>query len=572
MLTTSKRPSFVRKTRTSLLCVSLLLVSSCTGAASTDPSWEVELRARLQEFDRQDAPAVVVGIARQGETVFAEGFGMADLEQNIAATPDTIFHVASVSKQFTAFSIALLEMEEKVSREDDIREFLPYVPDYGTPVRIRHLIHHTSGLRSFGDLFMLGGQYMDGTWKQSQVVNLVAQQSALDFAPGSEYTYNNTGYSLLGEIVTAATGQTLREFTTENIFGPLDMTNTFVGDDETEIIPNRAKSYTSTSREDGSVTWKRHPLNFSTTGSTGLKSTASDLLKWGSNFSSLRDEKPELMEKVLPPSQLDDGTPINYGYALAEQYFASHRAIGHSGSEASFRARIAWFPEQDVSIVILSNFHIDNAALMHEIASIYLGETPSPEGNTIPPEVEQDPSLTTALEGSYLPEFGRLITLTSDQEQLIWSEQDGTVISEIIFHDDQSFETPGRRQYTYFTPEFDDQGEITGLIRHDEIDLNVRVPKVQPWQPDSDTLKGFEGRFYSGDVDQTYSFSVVDGVLLADSLWAPEPLVMTPSVEGRFDAEWPLNSVEFLRDAAGNVTSMTVHSGRVRNMIFEKQE
>lgn len=571
MLTINTHFSFVRKTGTSLICASLLLVGSCAGSASTDTSWEAELQARLQEFDRTDAPAIVVGISRQGETVFAQGFGQADLEQNVPATPDTVFHVASVSKQFTAFSIALLEMEGRISPEDDIRDYLPYVPDYGTPIRVRHLIHHSSGLRSFGDLFMLGGQYMDGTWKESQVVNLVARQSALDYAPGSEYTYNNTGYALLGEIVTAVTGQTLREFTTENIFAPLNMTKTFVGDDETEIIPGRAKSYTSIADEDGSIIWKRNPLNFSTTGSTGLKATVSDLLKWGSHFSSLSEETPELMDKLLPPSMLNDGTAVNYGYALAEQYFAGHKAIGHSGSEASFRARLAWFPEQDVSIVILSNFHIDNAALMNDIAAIYLGEATPVEGHSIPPEIAPDGALIAALEGSYLPEFGRLITLSADDGKLLWSERDGTVTSDIIFHDDSSFETPGRRQYTYFTPEYDALNEVTGLIRHDEVDLNVLVPRVQRWQPAPEELSKFAGHYYSADVDQTYSFSVVDGVLKADSLWAPEPLVMTPSTEGRFDAEWPLNSVHFQQNASGEVTGMTVHSGRVRNMIFEKR-
>lgn len=540
-------------------------------SACADPgeAWRQDVDSLLEVFDGDDRPGLVVAIERNGEVVFAEGYGMADLEHGIPITPESVFHVASVSKQFTAFSIALLEEEGRVDADADIRTYLAFMPDYGVVVRVRHLIHHTSGLRSFGDLFVLGGHDMEDSWHHGQVLNLLRRQTGLDFQPGTEHSYNNSGYALLAEIVSSVTGQSLREFTRERIFEPLSMDHTFVGDETGEIIPGRALAYVQIPGVNGAPEWQRSLLNFDTIGSTGLKTTALDLLKWGHNFSEPTVGTPELIEKLSQPGQLENGALVNYGYGLAVWTVAGHRAIRHSGSEAGYRAVITHFPESDVTIVMLANTPIDLGGLTEDVAQIYLGEGHEPEGEGDPAIVQGNLEQIEAITGVYQPEFGRMISLENQSGRLTWNVESWEPV-ELVFREDGSFEQGGRRYWEYFTPVFDASRNVTGLTQHTDPDMTVFIPRVDTvWHPGPAELEAFTGDFYCADVDQTYSFSIVDGQLVASSLWS-DPVVLKPSISDRFDGAWPLNSVVFDRDDEGMVMGLHVHSGRVRNMWFEK--
>lgn len=539
--------------------------------AQANETWQAELEALFAPYDQTDAPGLAVGIERDGEIVFARGYGMADLEHNVPVTPDTIFHAASISKQFTAFSIALLAQENALSVEDDIRVYLPDMPEFEEPVLVRHLISHTSGLRSFGDLFMLGGQEMDSVWRHGQVLSVIERQTALDFAPGSEHTYNNTGYALLAEITERASGQSMRDFLHDRVFAPLGMTHSRIGDDSTEIIPNRALSYAPGAAGDNELAWHRQFLNFETIGSTGLKTNVTDLLIWGHNFEELAESSPDLFRTISTSAALNDGTPINYAYGLTWQNFAGHRSIGHSGSEAAFRARIAHFPAENVSMVVLSNMHVDNASIVEDMARIYLGEGDDHLPGAIAPQIEPGPDLIDALAGTYLYEFGRLFTLEIVEGELIWSERDGASQSPLIFHADGSFEQEGRRHWTYFTPVYSDDGHsITALIRHDDPDRAVRMERTTQWSPEPSDLSIYEGDYFSPEVDQTWTIELKGNALYAHSLWSIHDLPLTPAIEDRFDSEWPLNTLIFDRDELGEITGLRIHSGRARNVIFSK--
>lgn len=223
----------------SILFAILISVMASVWADHSPPTREQRVDALFAQFDRRDSPGVAVGIFQNGKVLYCRGYGMADLEQGVAIGPDTIFHVASVSKHFTAFAVALLARDGKLRLDDDVRTYLPYVPDFGSVIRVRHLIHHTSGLRDQWDLFALGGKSFSDVLDTRQVINMISRQRTLNFTPGSATEYSNTGYTLLGEIVHATSGQTLREFTTQRMFQPLGMTHTFFYDDVTEIVPGR---------------------------------------------------------------------------------------------------------------------------------------------------------------------------------------------------------------------------------------------------------------------------------------------------------------------------------------------
>ena len=263
-----------------------------------------------------------------------------------------MFNLASVSKHFTAFAIALLAREGKIDLDADIRRYLPYMPDFGHVVTVNHLIHHTSGLRTSEILFELGGQDIGGVVHQAQIPQLAARQRELNFEPGSEYLYCNLAYSLLPEIVKAVTGKSFREFTRERIFEPLGMQRTLVQDDSSEIIPKRAQSYTK--GEDGKG-WVRALENYDVIGATGLMSNVQDMLKWAGNFAHPSVGDARLIEQIGAPGRLADGTPINYGFGLARQKFAGHEALMHTGSSAGYATLFAYFPKDDFAVAILMN-------------------------------------------------------------------------------------------------------------------------------------------------------------------------------------------------------------------------
>src|SRR5690606_11554757 len=259
-------------------------VAAETGAAD-EPPRAAALDAIFAEYSEGRSPGVSVGVLWNGRT-FARGYGYADLEQDVPITPDTVFHVASVSKQFTAFSAALVAADGALDLDADIRSVLPEVPDFRAadaamgPITPRQLVYHTSGLRDQWTLFALGGMGLDNRLRQQQILRMVARQEALNFPPGTDYTYSNTGYTLLAELVQRTSGKSFAEFAEARIFQPLGMTSTLFYDDVTELVPRRAHSY----EREGKGGWRRSLLNFDTAGATSLHTTAPDLLKWAQNI------------------------------------------------------------------------------------------------------------------------------------------------------------------------------------------------------------------------------------------------------------------------------------------------
>ena len=223
-------------------------------------------------FDKRDSPGCAVAVVNGGQPVFAKGYGMASLEHDLPITPTSAFYAASVSKQFTAFAVAMLAQQGKLSLDDDIRKWMPEVPDFGKTITVRHLIHHTSGLRDYFGLLGMTGWPNDGPITEARFLDLVSRQKALNFEPGSRHLYSNTGYVLLSILVKRVSGQTLREFADQAIFGPLGMSNSRFRDDHTMLVKNRAFAYSP--RAGG---WQMNIPGFDVVGDGGLFTTVEDL-------------------------------------------------------------------------------------------------------------------------------------------------------------------------------------------------------------------------------------------------------------------------------------------------------
>lgn len=252
----------------SLVCCCLVTTAL---AQNTEDPLTKKVDQLFATWDKPESPGAAIAVIKDGVVVYKRGYGSANLEYNVPITPQTVFHVASVSKQFTAFAIALLAHQGKLSLDDDIRKHLPEVPDFGKKITIRHLIHHTSGLRDQWTLLGMAGWRLDDVITKEHILKMVRHQKELNFDPGAENLYSNTGYTLLAVIVERVSGQSFRDYTDANIFKPLGMTNTHFHDDHERIVKNRAYSYSPAGPGGG---FKAAPLNYANVGATSLFTTA----------------------------------------------------------------------------------------------------------------------------------------------------------------------------------------------------------------------------------------------------------------------------------------------------------
>jgi CubicO group peptidase (beta-lactamase class C family) len=296
---------------------------------------------------------------------------MANLEYAVPITSSTIFHVASISKQFTAFAINLLALEGKLSLDDELHTHFPEFGDFGKPITLRHLRHHTSGLRDQWDLLQLAGWRMEDVITEQDILDLAWKQRELNFAPGDKHLYCNTGYTLLAVIVKRVTGQSLREFAHERIFAPLGMTNTHFHDDHRMIVPNRAYSYAP--REAGG--FEHRVLSFSNVGTTSLFTTVEDLAKWDKNFYTQGVGGPEAIDLLQQRGRLNDGATLDYAAGLTIGEYRGLKTVGHSGADAGYRADFRRFPDERLAVIVLANRADANPwTLAHQTASLYLAD------------------------------------------------------------------------------------------------------------------------------------------------------------------------------------------------------
>ena len=337
-------------------------------------------------FNRTDSPGCTVGAAIDGATVLNAGYGMADLEHSLAIVPETIFEAGSVSKQFTAAAVLLLAGQGKLSLDDPVRKYIPEVPDYGTPITIRHMINHTSGLRDWGSVAAIGGwPRTTRAYTNTHVLEIVSRQRALNYTPGAEYSYSNTGFNLSAILVSRVSGKPFAEFTREAIFTPLEMSSTQWRDDFQRIVRNRAIAYT---QNGGSI---RMEMPFENAhGNGGLLTTAGDLLRWNQNFSQFKVGGRSMIEAEHQQGRLNDGRTIAYAAGLMVLTWKGLHEVSHSGATAGYRAWLGRYPEQGLSVAVLCNVSTANATeLGHQVAEVYLN-------GVIPHHAQEKPAMIAA--------------------------------------------------------------------------------------------------------------------------------------------------------------------------------
>lgn len=349
-------------------------------SAQARPVVESQVDALFSDFDG-DKPGCAVGVFRAGDIILSKGYGLADVTANVPITPRTIFNIASLSKQFTAFSVALLASKGRLSLDDEVQKYVPELPRFETPITIRHLVHHTSGLRDYGALRELTGWRLDQPLSKSDVTRLLKRQRGLNFKPGDHHEYNNTNYVLLAMVVERASGQRFRDFAADKIFGPLGMARTQVRDDPSATVPKRAVNYTL--KADGTYAVNHVWDRAYAAGVSNVHASIEDLAKWDRNFFAPMVGNEALIRTLYSPGKLSSGKSTSYAYGLEVGRHRGMRAITHSGiGGGSFY--FLRLPEQRLSVATLCNRYgvgpggPETWKLARAVADIFLADSSKP--------------------------------------------------------------------------------------------------------------------------------------------------------------------------------------------------
>ncbi|AVR44414.1 hypothetical protein C7S20_03595 [Christiangramia fulva] len=528
----------------------------------------------MADYDRNDAPGCAVGVVQDGKLIFAKGYGMADLEHDAPITPETNFYLASVSKQFTAFAVALLADEGKLSLDDDIRKWIPELPDYGQTITIKNLLHHTSGLRDFLALLSIAGRPNDGRLTTNETLNIISRQQELNFQPGTEYLYSNTGYFLLGVLVERVSGQSLKEFAEKHIFGPLGMKRTTYRDNHNMLIEDRAMAY-----EKDSTSGFGYQLNmpgFDVVGSGGVYSNIEDLARWADNLESHKVGGEKVANMMLTRGILKNGDTLDYALGLGIGDYRGLRTVGHGGAYEGYRTYLRRFPDYNFTVITLCNRRDGNAGKRAlQVADIYLENymEPKEHGKSIANRetVHVAPELLENYAGTYrAPENFPIpaIIYETSHGQLFETSLPGEHIPLVALSDTLFQYEDGSARRVSFKRRSDGTVEQLILISEDDQPM---LKRIESSHPTMDKLQDYTGKYYSSELESFIKLDINNGILMTKDRRGGD-LQLKPIEQDVFAGEYPLLKIHFKRDINGKITGFKVSAGRTRNLWFEKQK
>jgi CubicO group peptidase (beta-lactamase class C family) len=513
----------------------------------------------FSQWSSREGPGCSVAASQRGKTIYEAGYGQAMLEADVPITPASIFHVASVSKQFTAMSVLLLARDGKLSLDDDIRKYLPEIPDYGHRITIRHLLTHTSGLRDQWDLLALArGRFEEDRITEADVLDIVSRQKALNFDPGTEYLYSNTGYTLAGTIVHRVSGKTLREFADERIFKPLGMAHTHFHDDYTMVVKGRTLAYSPGPKGE----WHFSIPNFDTYGATSLYTTVGDLLRWQENFRRPVVGDDALLREMQTSAVLANGDTTGYALGVTVGTERGLRIVGHGGADAGYRSYTGRYPEREFAIAVLCNAAPSNPGALADSVSAILLKAPR-KGPPVPAAATVKPTAAelARLAGLYVnPVTGNMTMVSLKDGNLIAGRTSGPTLVPLAAN--RFWVGPQAAEW-----EFAPNGELTQRFAATPPRHPVTLVRREPAKPSASDLRRYTGTYVSEELGgATYIVSATDSALTLRT-GTEEPSTVRPAYGDAF-AGFAL--VEFTRDQSGSVNGMLMSTGRVRKVRFVK--
>jgi len=543
----------------------ILILTLSLSAAADDRIDKVD--KLFETWDSTVSPGVSLAIIHNGEIIYKRGYGMANLEHNVPITPETVFRIGSTSKQFTAACIAILSLQGKLSLDDDIRKYIPELPAYDKPITVRHLVHHISGIRDYLGLAYLSGKSEDDFYSPEDSVAMIARQKGLNFIPGDEHLYSNSGYFLLGVIVFRTSGKSLNAFAQEHIFKPLGMKSTHFHDDYTMIVKKRADGHAKS--ENG---FKILNTTLNHVGDGGVFTTIEDLYLWDQAFYNNKLGK-ELMDLMHQNGVLNNGKKLEYAFGLNVGQYRGLKLVSHGGAFVGFRADMIRFPEENFSVICLANLaSINPSKLCRQVADIYLADkfteekAPEKTAESITPVILTQDELKNKT-GKYTDEEESFIAEISLKDDTLIVEAMGISFPLIPISQSKfiSKDAPMEILIEFFPAEGEAIEAKLTVEGEREMPL-TKIPEIAPLTLNQ--LQSYAGSYYNEELPATYILVVEEGKLLFKHRNAPpEPFKIIN--KDKFLSGY--GRVEFIRGKGKKIIGFYLDAGRVRIQFTKKQ-
>jgi len=540
------------------LC-SVLLLCAFVSSQTLPPAEITEIDQVFADYSKPDSAGCSLAVYRNGAIAYAHGYGMASLELGVPITPQTVFDIGSTSKQFTAFSILLLQQQGKLSLDDDIRKFLPEIPDYGKRITLRHLMTHTSGMRDYAGLFDLAGVAEQNVTSDQDALDLIVRQKALNFAPGEEWDYSNTGFFLLSQVVKRVTGKTLRDFAQENIFTPLGMSSTQILNDHTQIIPHRATGYRYYKEK---KSFGVEMSNFEQTGDGSVQTSVEDLLRWDENFYTAKIGGADLLRQMQVVGKLNNGKEHTYAAGLMISTYRGQPTVRHGGAWAGYRAELLRFPKQHTSLAVLCNVAQSAPSVRADrVADIVIADALA----STPASAEKAEKKDTApsVSSDILQHYVGLYKNDKDTYQRIELKDGKLMLANYGIELIPQSSTVFRTDYTEGTISFSDNQMVFGLIE----DKPEKFTLIKTSAPKD--LSAFAGDYYSPELDAVWQLRFQDGQLTVHIKHSDDPPTpLRPVTANTFTLE--SGSLRF-ETQSGIPKRAFLTVDRIRNIEFVRQ-
>ena len=546
-----------------------LLVSYAEPVAS-DP--EDRTDQLMTQYSGEDVPGAAALVIKEGEIILEEYYGMANLTYSIPMQENTLHNIGSTSKQFLSFGLLLLEGEGKLDLDDDVRDYIPELPDFGHVVTLRNLINHTSGYREFLNLLAMTGRNPTTSLNQEKVIEIIQRQPELQNEPGTEFNYNNTGYVLMTEVIERLSEMSYPEWMKKNVFEPIGMAHTIVRSDPTEIVENRSQGYEPA--EDG---------GFVEVGDLGggmgpgaVYSTLSDLAKWMNHLLEPVTGTQAMIDEMMTPFELKDGSFTEYGLGLFVQDFNGLKYVHHGGADLAHRSMLMLFPEINAGVVTQSNYAAFNGGIPSQIAESFFEEDMEADSTEADgeemvaeetEEFEYDPARFEPLIGRYELEVmpGFILTFSRDDDR-IYTQATGQPEVDITATSDSTFSLVGVNASVTFHR--NESGAADSLTLHQN---GNHVAKKIDFELSVEEMREYTGHYFSEEIQTAYDVAMSDSSLVLQNYQLEEDITLAPIKEDTFGGGFPIANVSFVRNDAGDITGFRAGSGRTRDVHFEKR-
>lgn len=515
-------------------------------------------------------PGGVVGVIKNGKIIFVKAYGLANFETKEPNKTSTLFNLGSVSKQFTAAAILILANEKKLSLKDDIRKYLPDFPDYGYTITIENLVHHTCGIRSNDVLALMAGT-QDSVETQEGIYSLIIKQKSLNFKPGDEFLYSNSGYVLLVKIIEKISGMKFSQFIEEKIFQPVGMNQTAIYDNPGKIIMNSASGHTWGGDEKFKRTGKR---NSTVVGQSNIYTCVEDFLKWDNNFYKNKLGNWDFSKEMTSRTTLTNGDTCSYAFGLEVSEHNGLKTISHQGGTGDFTAQYVQIPSEKFAVVCLFNLPVDVTGLAYKITDLFVKGKPKTVASAPNPEkVMVDSSVLQSYAGKYFDENQWLLaTITKEADHLVFEAPYQDKLEIYPSSDTSFFVTFADLKFIFSKDSEGKNTKVTIIQDGQKFPLKYLGTDVLPLK--AEQLSQYAGEFYSEEINASYPVVFKD-----NKLYVKFPQSLAQFCKGNPEAELisehadyfasPVSSFQFTRNAQNEISGFILKDvGRVRNLVF----